>query len=339
MSGITQKRADSLSALLSQALVAFTVEFDNEFEHRSPHATSDYGISALGPGPWLASMAMYFNCMRYVGEEGISVKDLECAARTHTNLRGMMRWGYVTISPQKILHPKLKGAMAREIWKPLGGEIEARWKKRFEITRLRAALEKVDAELNPSLPDCMPILGYGLINHVGKYPAPAQHDTSLPAMLAHAALSFAIEFESKSPISLAICADVLRVIDEDGVGVAEIPALAGVSKESIAMAMGILTKRKLVTLGKDAASRLKIVRLTTQGIVVQQAYRELDAAIEKSWEKRFGGELKKALLAIQPRLFEGLEPYPDNWRAKIRKTSTLPHFPMVLHRGGYPDGA
>ena len=35
----------------------------------------------------------------------------------------------------------------------------------------------------------------------------------------------------------------------------------------------------------------------------------------------------------------GLEPYPDNWRAQVRRPETLPHYPMVLHRGGYPDGS
>ncbi len=32
-------------------------------------------------------------------------------------------------------------------------------------------------------------------------------------------------------------------------------------------------------------------------------------------------------------------PYPDGWRAKVPKPATLPHFPMVLHRGGFPDGS
>jgi hypothetical protein len=40
-----------------------------------------------------------------------------------------------------------------------------------------------------------------------------------------------------------------------------------------------------------------------------------------------------------PPLFGGLEPYPDNWRALVRRPDVLPHFPMVLHRGGYPDGS
>jgi hypothetical protein len=36
----------SLSGLLSQVLVAFTIECDNEFERRMPHRTSSYGSTA-----------------------------------------------------------------------------------------------------------------------------------------------------------------------------------------------------------------------------------------------------------------------------------------------------
>lgn len=43
-----------LPALLSQALVAFTIECDNEFERQMPHRTSNYGSTAdRGAGPWL----------------------------------------------------------------------------------------------------------------------------------------------------------------------------------------------------------------------------------------------------------------------------------------------
>jgi hypothetical protein len=52
---------------------------------------------------------------------------------------------------------------------------------------------------------------------------------------------------------------------------------------------------------------------------------------------------------VAPKLAEGLEPHPDGWRnrpqylAQTRATladpvAALPHFPMVSHRGGYPDG-
>ena len=61
-----------LSVLLSQALVAFTVEFDNEFEHRMPHGTT-VGRSAEGPrGPWLASQVMWSNVLRYVEPDGVT---------------------------------------------------------------------------------------------------------------------------------------------------------------------------------------------------------------------------------------------------------------------------
>ena len=46
----------------------------------------------------------------------------------------------------------------------------------------------------------------------------------------------------------------------------------------------------------------------------------------------------------------GLEPYADGWRASapyVTQTqavmndpvAALPHYPMVLHRGGWPDGS
>jgi hypothetical protein len=32
-------------------------------------------------------------------------------------------------------------------------------------------------------------------------------------------------------------------------------------------------------------------------------------------------------------------PHPAGWRAAIRPAATLPHYPVVLHRGGYADGS
>jgi len=73
-------------------------------------------------------------------------------------------------------------------------------------------------------------------------------------------------------------------------------------------------------------------------------------AIEERWQTRFGkgtiSALRRALerlvgestAQLSP-LFKGLEPYPDGWRASVRKAATLPHYPMVLHRGGFPDGS
>jgi hypothetical protein len=52
----------------------------------------------------------------------------------------------------------------------------------------------------------------------------------------------------------------------------------------------------------------------------------------------------------RPRLSLGLRPYPGGWRTRnpyLRQTTAvlddpgdaLPHYPMVLHRGGWPDGS
>jgi hypothetical protein len=89
-----------LSALLSQALVAFTIEFDNEAEHRLPHRTTSHGTSSHGDEDptWLVSLAMWENCMRYVTGDPITVRDLETRARTRTNLDGMRRWGCIPVT-------------------------------------------------------------------------------------------------------------------------------------------------------------------------------------------------------------------------------------------------
>jgi hypothetical protein len=129
----------------------------------------------------------------------------------------------------------------------------------------------------------------------------------------------------------------VRVLDENGVRLRDIPILSGVSKESIAMAMGVLRKKRLVTVDK-------LVRLTEAGVRAQTEYRDRLGLIEKQWEERFGKQAVDALReALSPFTLEllltGIEPYPDGWRASVRKPAVLPHFPMVLHRGGYPDGS
>jgi len=66
-----------LSALLSMALVAFTIEFDNEFEHQAPHRTTDFGSTPGFRGaPWLVSMVMWSRFLRFVPDDGISVREL-----------------------------------------------------------------------------------------------------------------------------------------------------------------------------------------------------------------------------------------------------------------------
>jgi hypothetical protein len=52
----------------------FPIELDNEFERQVPHRTSKFKSR---DGPWLVSMVMWWNCMRFVGEEGIQADELK----------------------------------------------------------------------------------------------------------------------------------------------------------------------------------------------------------------------------------------------------------------------
>ncbi len=67
-----------LPTLLSHALVAFTIEFDNEFEHQVPHRTTNHGSTTRShPVPWLVSMVMWSNFMRFIDEEGTTFRELQ----------------------------------------------------------------------------------------------------------------------------------------------------------------------------------------------------------------------------------------------------------------------
>jgi DNA-binding MarR family transcriptional regulator len=360
-----------LPTLLSQALVAFTIEFDNEFEHRMPHRTTRPSQAAgTSQGLWLVSMAMWCNCLQFVGEDWMPVAEMDRLARTATNLDGMRRWHYIDVEPQPddrrskpprgdlLVRITSRGMRAKEVLRPLGDIIEARWRERFgaaAIDGLRASLAALVSQLDDGLCDCMPILHFGLVTNgpaATRTPAGTEASTlPLAALLARPLVAFALEFERESALSLAIVANLLRVLDDTGIRVRDLPRLSGVSKEAISMATGFLEKRRYAIEEPDpAASRGKVVRLTAKGRLAQVTSRELLERDEARWVERFGADtiadVRSALKAIvvdpedgRSPLFSAIEPYPDGWRASIPPPETLPYFPMVLHRGGYPDGS
>jgi methyltransferase (TIGR00027 family) len=362
----------STSALLSQALVALTIEVDNEAEHRLPHRTTHYGSAGQGDGPWLVSLAMFENCLRFVTDQPITVHELETLARTGTNLDGMRRWGYLTIDgtaqkmhqsrpgPGAVLRATARGLRARETWLPLPALIEERWRERFgaePIGQLRRSLEAIAARLDPGLPDCLPILVQVLFSRgpdPSLPPRPEPPDVAtlpLSALLSRVLLAFALDYEAESATSLAVGANLLRVLRADGTRIRDLPPQTGISKEATAWARGVLLRARLAVEEPDpAANRGQVARLTPAGLRAQHLYRELLGTMEERWTRRFGsdtiGALRQPLEALAtaaegqpPPLFQALEPYPDNWRASVRPPRTLPHYPMVLHRGGYPDGS
>ncbi|MGH3165165.1 MAG: hypothetical protein ACRDN0_04615, partial [Trebonia sp.] len=428
--GYLPERHSPLSALAAHALVAYTIEFDNEFEHRMPHQTTDHGLAPGAPrgAPWLTSLVMWANCVRHVPDDGITVAELTRSARRGTNLDGMRRWGYVTLtSPSGEVAgragrasalPKIKpdtvvrltewGRTASRIWADLDGVIEARWQARLGAETaggLRDALAAVVRQLVPPPPDVMPILRHGLFTGTDSpdsgtarpdspTASPADSPIASPAappvassrisdisdmgedgrdvsdgeggrdvsdgkcgrdagdglaglplwaLLSRLLAAFAAEFESESDVSLAISATVLRVVTADGVRPMDIPALAGVSREAVAMALGVLRSSGLATEEPaPAGGRGKVVRLTSAGTAARARYAGLTAGIEERWRTRYGAEavdaLRGALEGIGEKLGEGLALYAEGWRA-TRGTRVVPDYPMILHRGGYPDGA
>jgi hypothetical protein len=114
--------------------------------------------------------------------------------------------------------------------------------------------------------------------------------------------------------------------------------------------LGRLSKTGHVLLGPGpGGGRTRLARLTPRGRAAQQRYYVPQDAIERRWAERFGADRIRAVRDALERLvgapaapsplLRGTEPYPDGWRASLPPPQTLPHYPLVLHRGGFPDGS
>ena len=144
--------------MLSQSW-PFTVEFDNEAEHRIAHWTTNGGRAPPRRDALARVAGLWVNVLQYIGVEGIRVGDLHALGRTDRDLlAGLQRWGYVTTEPdvKTIGAGRVAttwwcacgrpGGRAAEVWRPLAGEIEQRWRSRFgdeTVEALRRALAAV----------------------------------------------------------------------------------------------------------------------------------------------------------------------------------------------------
>jgi DNA-binding MarR family transcriptional regulator len=315
--GITGVAGDRpISALLSQVLVAFTIELDNEFERRMADAGH--------PGA-LLSLVVWSNLMRFLAEGQVSVRELAAQAlasekRVKFELGCLERWGFVMLQADPMddrpiptrAHRRAsrilrdgwgsgrgvrsgwmvrltdKGRKASEIWPPLFGEIERRWQARFgsdEIVCLREALEDILEQVDLEPPQGLP----GHWDVVEAYSAREARRTGtlpLPVLLSQLLLAFTIEFDRESRAPLKLCANTLRVLGERPIPVGDIPRLTGGSPET--SGIGWQIKPYIVVEPDPTAGRGKVVRLTPLGLKAQRTYRELVGEIEKRWEARFG---------------------------------------------------
>jgi DNA-binding MarR family transcriptional regulator len=377
-------RADELdlSALLSQLLVAFVIEFDNEFEHQMPHRTTRHGrVDGPGPRPWLVSMAMWAHCMRLVPDDGIPAGELVRRSQlTAKSTQALVKrlsewWGYLKViaddanahlaKPRSswLVRPTAAGRRANEIWAPLTADIEDRWQARFgedRLADLRRALASVVQGLDVGLPDFLPVGGAKLEQR----PATSAERASalaLPALLSKVLMALALDFDDDSELSLgiytsaatsrlAISANVLRVLNREGVRVADVPSLTGVAKMTVDNWLRSLAEHGYLTIASDpAAGRYRLARLTAKGERARDAYLAWTAKVNERLHDGNDNSRARALRTAAERLvaagdqgsllYSGIEPYADGWRHDLQPPTMLPHFPVITHRGGYPDGS
>jgi hypothetical protein len=352
-----------LPALLSQLLVAFTIEFDNASEQRIPHRSAR-GPAAGGRGPWLVSQPMWANFLRFVDHHEAPFEEVKGPARM-TNFGGLLRWGYVLVGPEprRVVRLSPAGERAAEVFRPLAGEIESRWTTRFgtpEIGALRDALGTVLNHADRALPRYLPVTAVQVQRPVAWW-ADVREDPArldLSALLAQVLLLFTHAYDQSGKLTQPVAANALRVLRAgEGVPIRDLPRLAGVAREQIAGSIKLLDRIEMLVQEPDPSGRGKRAVLTERGAGAQERYRRIVTAVEDGWRERFGKDvvdrLAEAAAAVRDQrdaLAEGLTPEPSGWRANPPYTlftkalladpaAGLPHYPIVSHRGGYPDGS
>jgi hypothetical protein len=354
-----------LVTLLSWAWAAFAIEVDNAVEA----AGSDH-VGRL----FRISLATWANGLRCIDEQGITVAELQARTRAACNIGGLERWGWISVGDtgagrrdgygshrgvkgDTVLRPTRAGAYARRLWPRAVADAEQRWVARFgdsAVGSLRDALQPaLQSALRPALrPAVLPAAGQlpwappevnasdGFRTHVADGPG-ASDAASFGGLMGQALTAMTLEHERGSTVSLPLAADVLRVIDDETVPIRDLPRRSGVSKEAIAMGTGFLARAKLAELGPG-----RLIALTAAGRAALEDYRARASAAD-------GQRLRAALETIvsqRETLAEGLHPPDGGWRAAkpyLAQTqrmladpaAALPWHPMVLHRGGWPDGA
>ena len=318
-----------LSALLSQTLVAYTVEIDGEFERCMLQTQS--GSARL-------SLVIWLNVLRFLADGPVSVRTLAARALpaeadAKAVLGCLERWGVVALQPGRRpgfgsgrgiradcpIRLTASGEIAVRIWPDLIPEIDARWSKRFgdDATRLRRSLEAIEHQIDLELPQGLP--GALLkLPAFGPRKSAVEDGLPLPVLLSRVLLAFALEFERECQTPIALCANAIRVLSDDPTPEAEIPKRTGCSEETAGI--GWQHKPYIIVERDPARGRGKFVRLSGAGILAQDEYYRLTRDIEEKWKKRFGAatkEIRESLTTLLKKgeLSDGLKPPPGTTRA------------------------
>jgi hypothetical protein len=316
-----------LSALLSQILVAYSVELDCEFERRMLQTQSR---SAR------LSLVIWLNVLQFLADGPVSVRTLAsraltAEAGTTAGLGCLERWGVVTLQPGKRagfgsgrgiradwpVRLTASGETAVRIWPDLIPEIDARWSKRFgdDATRLRRSLEAIEHQIDLELPQGLPVAILKLPEfgprksaaeaHRPPSAAPNQRGTSGLAA-PEASSSCASSSEDGLPLPVLLSRVLLAfALDFERESQTPISLCANVirvlSDEPIpeteipkrtgcseeTAGIGWQHKPYIIVERDPARGRGKFVRLSGAGIQAQQEYYSRTRDIEEKWKKRF----------------------------------------------------
>lgn len=274
-----------LSTLLAQALVAYTIEFDDLAEQRVLHGTTVGGHAGIrAGGVWFTSQVMWTNFIRHLDKKGRPVRDVQALACLSENaiksrLHHLEWWSYLTFAKDpkdtrakpryldQLVMLTPNGEKAAKSWAPIGAEVDKRWNMRFGKAKLDPfvkALRRLVAAEAPDLPDFMPVVDYGdgmRATLVMPDESPARTPLAkldISALVSRALLALTLEYEQSSEISLTAAANVLRVIDDGGTSLKELPLKAGVAKEGQNALVNFLKKKGLLSIGADKAKTLKL---------------------------------------------------------------------------------
>jgi hypothetical protein len=317
---------------------------------------------------------MWTNALRLIDEDGLALGELRARARAYCNVGGLERWGWIQVGdgvtprregygtsrglkPETILAPTRAGAYARRLWPRVIEEVEGRWRERFGAARieaLRSVLRTAPNEMPWSPPEVAPSDGFytaviagGHIVAGGDVVASGgiqSDERPLPALLGQALTARTLELERAPGIrsSLPLAANLLRVLSSGGARKRDLVALTGLSKEGVAMSVSYVLRAKLATETAEG-----VIRLTARGNAALAAHEA------RSGPDPDDGGLRTALIDVLSQttaLSSGLVPPPGCWRGEspyLARTErfiadplgTLPHHPMILHRGAWPDAS
>lgn len=338
-----------LTTMLTWTWIAFAMEADNTVE-----AAGTERVRRLFP----VSLAMWANGLRLISDEGITVQELRVRAGAACNLGGLERWGWITVGSagegrrpgygthrslkaDTVLRPTRAGVFARRVWPAVLAEVERRWRSRFghrAIDSLRETLAPLAERMPWSPPEVQPSDGFLTRVIHGRRPDEA---TDLAALLGQALTALTLAREDGACASLPLAANVMRVVDAGVARIRDLPSQSGVSKEAVAMATGFMERGRLAEIQAERS-----IRLTPRGLEALADYRERAACVEDeallaSLEEIVSRRDAFAVGLVPPDgCWRGQRPYvAQTQRVIADPTAALPWQPMVLHRGGWPDGS